>query len=204
MAQMNLFIKIALFSITLFVCCAAAAAQNILVFGDSLSAGYGIAREASWVFLLQQELHQSHTPYEVVNASISGETTSGGLRRIGKALQEYKPKIVIIELGANDGLRGNPIADTAKNLKALIEQSRKANAKVLLVGIQIPPNYGLEYTKQFQDLYPMLAKHYKVSLVPFMLKDISPDQFQADNLHPNAQAQSQILSTIGRVLKPLL
>jgi acyl-CoA thioesterase-1 len=201
---MKYLVKLALLNISLFVICTAAEAQNILVFGDSLSAGYGIAREASWVSLLQQELLQSHSHYEVVNASISGETTSGGLRRIGKALQEHQPKIVIIELGANDGLRGTSLGDTEKNLKAIIEQSRKANAKVVLVGIQIPPNYGLEYAEQFQGLYPMLAKHYKVALVPFMLKGISPDQFQADNLHPNAQAQSQILNNIGQVLKPLL
>jgi acyl-CoA thioesterase-1 len=126
------------------------------------------------------------------------------LRRIGRALQEHQPKIVIIELGANDGLRGSPINDTEHNLKAIIEQSRKANAKVLLLGIQIPPNYGLEYSKQFQALYPTLAKKYKVALVPFMLQGISPDQFLADNLHPNAQAQSRILINVLQGLNPLL
>ncbi len=200
---MKFFLNLLLVYISLFELCSASVAQNILVYGDSLSAGYGIAREASWVSLLQQELRQNNSPYAVINASISGETTSGGLRRIGKALLEHQPKIVIIELGANDGLRGSPIVDTENNLKAIIEQSRKANAKVLLLGIQIPPNYGLEYAKQFQALYPTLAKRYKVALVPFMLKGISPDQFQADNLHPNAQAQSQILINIMQGLKPL-
>jgi acyl-CoA thioesterase-1 len=198
------FLNILLVLISLFECCTASAAQNILVFGDSLSAGYGIPREASWVSLLQQELRQNHAQYEVINASISGETTSGGLRRIGRALQEHQPKIVIIELGANDGLRGSSFNDTEHNLKAIIEQSRKVNAKVLLLGIQIPPNYGLEYSKQFQALYPTLAKKYKVALVPFMLQGISPDQFLADNLHPNAQAQSRILINVLQGLNPLL
>jgi acyl-CoA thioesterase-1 len=197
-------LNIVLVLISLFECCTASAAQNILVFGDSLSAGYGIPREASWVSLLQQELRQNHAQYEVINASISGETTSGGLRRIGRALQEHQPKIVIIELGANDGLRGSSFNDTEHNLKAIIEQSRKVNAKVLLLGIQIPPNYGLEYSKQFQALYPTLAKKYKVALVPFMLQGISPDQFLADNLHPNAQAQSRILINVLQGLNPLL
>ena len=182
----------------------AQAAKNILVFGDSLSAGYGIARNAAWASLLQQELRQRNSPYEVVNASISGETTSGGLRRIGKALQEHHPQIIIIELGANDGLRGATIGDTEKNLSAIIEQSRKINAKVILLGIQIPPNYGLDYAKQFRALYPALAKRYKTALVPFMLEGIPPEQFQADNLHPNAEAQAQILRNVERVLKPLL
>lgn len=189
---------------TLLLPYSALAAKNILVFGDSLSAGYGIARDAAWASLLQQELRQSNSPYEVVNASISGETTSGGLRRIGKALQEHQPKIVIIELGANDGLRGSTIGDTEKNLGAIIEQSRKANAKIVLLGIQIPPNYGLDYAKQFRSLYPMLAKRYKVALVPFMLEGIPAEQFQADNLHPNAKAQAQILRNVERALKPLL
>lgn len=184
--------------------CSAQAAQNILIFGDSLSAGYGIARDAAWASLLQKELRQSNPQYEVVNASISGETTSGGQRRIGKALQQHHPKIVIIELGANDGLRGATIGDTEKNLGSIIEQSRKANAKVLLLGIQIPPNYGLEYAKQFRALYPTLAKRYKAGLVPFMLEGVPPEQFQADNLHPNEQAQRQILQNVQRGLKPLL
>ena len=184
--------------------CSAQAADHILIFGDSLSAGYGVARDAAWASLLQNELAQNHSKFSVVNASISGETTSGGLRRIAKALQEHQPKIVIIELGANDGLRGMPIDETEKNMVAIIEQSRKANAKVLLLGIQIPPNYGLVYAKQFRSLYPLLAKRYKIKFVPFMLDGIPPEQFQADNLHPNAQAQAQILRNVLAALKPML
>ncbi len=182
----------------------ALAAKNILIFGDSLSAGYGIARDDSWVNLLQQELKINHPQYALVNASISGETSSGGLRRISKALQEHQPAIIVIELGANDGLRGSAIAETETNLNQIIRQSQKANAKVLLLGIQIPPNYGLNYVKQFRELYPKLAKQYKVSLLPFMLEGIPPEQFQADNLHPNAAAQAQILRNVLPLLTPLL
>lgn len=182
----------------------AQAAKNILIFGDSLSAGYGIARDVSWAHLLQLELKKNHPQFEVVNASISGETTSGGLRRIGKALQEHHPNVVIVELGANDGLRGTPIGETEKNLSAIIALSRKKNAKVLLLGIQIPPNYGLDYAKQFRMLYPKLAKQFNIALLPFMLEGIPPEQFQADNLHPNADAQAQIMHHILRSLLPLL
>ena len=183
---------------------AALAAQTVLVFGDSLSAGYGIARDDSWVSLLQQSLKKSHPQFSVVNASISGETTSGGVRRIAKALQEHRPAVVILELGANDGLRGTSLDETERNLNQMIQQVRKANAKVVLLGIQIPPNYGLDYAKKFGALYPKMKKKHKVALVPFMLKDIPPEQFQADNLHPNAAAQPQILKNVLPVLIPLL
>lgn len=182
----------------------AQAAKNILIFGDSLSAGYGIARDVSWAHLLQLELKKSHPQFEVVNASISGETTSGGLRRIGRALREHHPDVVIVELGANDGLRGAGIGETEKNLSAIIAQSRKANAKVLLLGIQIPPNYGLDYAKRFRMLYPKLAKQFNIALLPFMLEGIPPEQFQADNLHPNADAQARIMRHILQALLPLL
>jgi acyl-CoA thioesterase-1 len=201
---MRLLLTVITLFISLAVLGTAQAAEHILIFGDSLSAGYGVAHDASWANLLQNELKLNHPQFEVVNASISGETSSGGLRRIGKALQEHHPKIVIVELGANDGLRGSSISDTEKNLSAIIEQSRKANAKVLLLGIQIPPNYGLDYAKQFRTLYPLLSKRYKVALVPFMLAGIPPEQFQADNLHPDAQAQTQILRNVARVLMPML
>ncbi len=179
-------------------------AKNILVFGDSLSAGYGIARDDSWVNLLQQKLKKHPTGYEVVNASISGETTAGGLRRIGKALQQHAPAVVIIELGANDGLRGTTLAETEKNLHEIIAQSRKANAKVLLLGIQLPPNYGMEFTKQFRAIYTKLAQRHKVALLPFMLEGIAPEQFLADNLHPNAAGQPVILRNVLPALLPLL
>ena len=196
-------------SILLCACCllsgvSGAQQQTILVFGDSLSAAYGIPRASGWVNLLQQELQRSHPQYKVVNASISGETVSGGRQRIAPALRQHSPDIVILELGANDGLRGTPIADIENNLSAIIQQSQKGNGKVLLVGIQLPPNYGKNYTDQFKALYSRLAQRHKLELVPFMLKNVQPEQFQADNLHPTAAAQALILQTILDKLKPLL
>ncbi len=154
--------------------------------------------------LLQQELKKSHPQFEVVNASISGETTSGGLRRIGKALQQHRPEIVIVELGANDGLRGATIAETERNLDMIILQIKKTDAKVLLLGMRLPPNYGQDYTRQFHALYPKLAKRYGVVSLPFMLDGIPPEQFQADNLHPTAAAQPLIMRNILHSLMPLL
>jgi acyl-CoA thioesterase-1 len=182
----------------------ALAAKNILVFGDSLSAGYGITRDASWVSLLQKELRQSHPQFEVVNASISGETASGGLRRIGKALQQHRPEVVIIELGANDGLRGTSISETEKNLNRIIKQSHDSGARVLLLGIQLPPNYGPDYTRQFRAIYPRLAKRHNIALVPFLLEGVAPEQFQPDNLHPVAAAQPLLMRNILPSLLPLL
>lgn len=179
-------------------------AQNILVFGDSLSAGYGVPREAAWVSLLQQQLQRSHPQYKVINASISGETTSGGVRRIAAALHQHKPDIVIIELGANDGLRGTPLKVTEKNLDALIRKAKAARSKVLLLGMQLPPNYGIEYTTGFHTLYTKLAQRHHVALVPFMLEGVTAEQFQADNLHPTAEAQPIILQTVLQKLQPLL
>lgn len=190
--------------VALWLPCSAQAAQNILVFGDSLSAGYGIARDASWVSLLQQELQQTHPQYRVVNASISGETASGGRQRIQRALQQHRPAIVILELGANDGLRGANISDIRSNLTAILRQISKANSKVLLLGMQLPPNYGIDYTAKFKALYPQLAQRYHAALVPFLLDGVAPEQFQADNLHPNAEAQPQLLHNVLRKLRPLL
>ena len=180
------------------------AQPTILVFGDSLSAAYGIPREAGWVNLLQQELQHTHPQYRIVNASISGETTTGGRQRIAAALLQYQPAIVILELGANDGLRGMPISDTEANLAELIHKSRQAHAKVLLLGMQLPPNYGLDYTNRFKNMYPKLSQQYHLALVPFFLEGIAPEQYQADNLHPTAQAQPHILQNILQQLKPLL
>ncbi|MBI3902761.1 MAG: arylesterase [Nitrosomonadales bacterium] len=181
-----------------------AAQQTILVFGDSLSAAYGIPRESGWVNLLQQELQRSHPQYRVINASITGETSTGGLRRLPAVLNQHKPGIIIIELGANDGLRGAPVKDIAANISALIEQSHKAGAKVLLLGMQLPPNYGASYTVPFKALYPKLARKYHVTLVPFLLEGITPEQFQADNLHPVAQGQPRIMRNVMQKLQPLL
>jgi acyl-CoA thioesterase-1 len=200
---MKTFLKIVLLFITLALSNSAQAARNILVFGDSLSAGYGIARDVSWVSLLQHELKTSHPQYEVVNASITGETTSGGLRRIGKALQQHRPEIVILELGANDGLRGSTVAETERNLNMIIEQIKKTDAKVLLLGMQLPPNYGPDYIRQFRALYPKLAKRHSIALLPFILEGIPPEQFQADNLHPTAAAQPLIMRNVLRSLTPL-
>jgi len=203
--------KLATFFQSVFLCACCllsgisnAQQQTILVFGDSLSAAYGIPRTSGWVNLLQQELQRSHPQYNVVNASISGETASGGRRRIAQAMRQHSPSIVILELGANDGLRGSPIADIETNLSAIIQQSRKGNRKVLLVGMQLPPNYGKNYTDQFNAIYSRLAQRHHVALVPFMLENVLPEQFQADNLHPTASAQAQILQTILAKLKLLL
>ncbi|MFH2135359.1 MAG: arylesterase [Pseudomonadota bacterium] len=201
---MNLILKVVLLLATLTLSSFAQAANNILVFGDSLSAGYGIAREASWAHLLQQELTADGKPYTVINASISGETTAGGLRRIDRALKEHRPAIVILELGANDGLRGSPLTEMEKNLDTIIRRAKHANAKVLLLGMQLPPNYGPVYTKQFHDIYPRLAIKHRIALLPFMLDGIPAEQFQADNLHPNAVAQSQILGNLRPYLNRLL
>ena len=191
------------------VCClcpatGAAQQQTILVFGDSLSAAYGIPREAGWVSLLQQELQRSHPHYQVVNASISGETTAGGRQRIAAALRKHRPAIVILELGANDGLRGTPVANIEANLKAIIEQSIKARAKFLLLGIQLPPNYGAKYTADFKAIDPKLARQYKSALIPYFLEGLTREQFQPDNLHPAAVAQKKILETVWLKLRPML
>jgi acyl-CoA thioesterase-1 len=180
------------------------AAKNILVFGDSLSAGYGLAIEKSWVYLLQQELQRAQPGFSVVNASISGETTTGGRERVAQALQLFHPAIVVVELGANDGLRGAPIKVIEANLGNIIEKSQRSGAKVLLVGMRLPPNYGGPYTAQFANMYPRVAKKHGILLLPFLLEGVAPDQFQADNLHPAAAAQAQIMRRVLHSLKPLL
>jgi acyl-CoA thioesterase-1 len=189
---------------TLFLPISAHAAKNILVFGDSLSAGYGLALDKSWAHLLQMELKHTRPEYRVVNASISGETTSGGRQRIAGALKQFRPKIVIVELGANDGLRGTSIRDMERNLGYIIEKSRSSGASVLLLGMKLPPNYGEPYITQFANVYPRLAKKYRIRLLPFLLQGVAADQFQADNLHPVAAAQPHILNNVMRELRPLL
>ena len=196
--------KIILLAAALWQPLSAHAAKNILVFGDSLSAAYGIPREAGWVNLLQQELQRNHPQYQLVNTSISGETTTGGRQRLATALRQHRPNIIILELGANDGLRGTNTTDIETNLGAMIEQAKNAQAKVLLVGMKLPPNYGKPYTTQFQNLYPRLAEKHRVKLLPFLLEGIAAEQFQADNLHPTAQAQPRILHNILQGLVPLL
>jgi acyl-CoA thioesterase-1 len=194
----------AILALALWLPLAAHAAKNILVFGDSLSAGYGIATEKSWVYLLQQELVRTQSGFGIVNASISGETTAGGRQRIGQALKQHRPAIVILELGANDGLRGYSTKDMETNLGAIIMRSQRAGAKVLLIGMELPPNYGTAYTREFHDLYPRLAKKYRILLLPFLLEGVGADQFQPDNLHPVAEAQPRIMLNVMQELKHLL
>ncbi len=192
-----------------FVACANqafAGSSKILVYGDSLSASYGVAKEQGWVAFLQKKLITLHYQYDVINASISGETTSGGLTRFANTLAKTKPSIVILELGANDGLRGLPVKDMASNLSNMITQSKKANVKVLLVGMQIPPNYGPKYTQSFRKTYLQLSQQHKVSLVPFMLENIAakPNLIQEDGLHPNAAGQPMMLDNIWPILQLML
>lgn len=197
-------IRIVLLGILLLLPAVSSAQSTILVFGDSLSAGYGIPREAAWPSLLQAELKRTHPHYKVINASISGETSSGGVRRLPVTLKEHRPSLVILELGANDGLRGTKLGLTEKSLNTLIKLSQAAGAKVLLLGMQLPPNYGVAYTKNFKALYPKLAQRHRIELVPFMLEGVEADEFQADNLHPVAEAQSRILENVMQKLKPML
>jgi len=179
----------------------------ILVFGDSISAGYGLARvEQGWVALLQTRLKDQEYGYQVVNASVSGETTAGGLARLPRALMLHQPKIVILELGGNDGLRALPIAQMRANLARMVDLASAAGAKVLLLGMRMPPNYGPDYTEQFRLCYADLARDKKLPLVPFLLNDIalSPDLVQADGIHPNEQGQPKLLANVWPSLLPLL
>jgi acyl-CoA thioesterase-1 len=176
----------------------------ILVMGDSLSAEYGLTRGAGWVKLLEDQLHKEASPWTVFNASISGETSSGGLARLPKLLDQKKPGIVLLELGANDALRGLSAQESEKNLRKMIQLSKNSGAKVLLFGMQIPPNYGQEYTKQFQDLYPKLAHQEQADLLPFFLKNVASDinLFQADRLHPNEKAQAILFKNVWGAMAP--
>lgn len=185
---------------------AATPPRTILVFGDSLSAGYGLGEAAAWPQLLQRKLQQTGYGSAVVNASVSGETTSGGLARLPRALQQHQPQLVILELGANDGLRGLPLATVDSNLGAMIALAQKAGAKVLLLGIQLPPNYGPAYNSRFADLFVQLAKKYRVALVPFLMQGVALQEryMQADGLHPNAAGQPLLLDNIWPQLRPLL
>jgi acyl-CoA thioesterase-1 len=185
---------------------AAAAEPVILVLGDSLSAGYGIALSESWVSRLEQRLRERGLPQRVVNISISGDTTRGGLARLPAALQQHRPAIVILELGANDGLRGLPLKELQDNLSAMIEQCQQAGARVLLTGMRIPPNYGPRYTQKFQATFAELAERYRLALVPFLLEGVAGDPalVQDDGIHPRAEAQERILENVWSVLAPLL
>ena len=178
---------------------------QILVMGDSLSAGYGIDIQQGWVNLLEQELTKNYA-IQIINASVSGETSSGGNTRLPALLAEHKPDIVILELGGNDGLRGQPLKLLEKNLQAMIDASRKIDAKVLLAGMQIPPNYGARYSNQFKALYPKLAEQNQLGLIPFLLEGIGGDEtlMQRDRIHPTAEAQPIIVNNVLPELKKLL
>jgi len=191
----------------LFAACSLAhAAPAILVFGDSLSAAYGIPRESGWVALLGGRLKQRHANYTVVNASVSGETTAGGAGRIGEALAQARPAIVIVELGANDGLRGLPVAEMKANLGAIVRACKRSGARVLVVGMRLPPNYGPQYTQAFHRAFAEVARAEQVSLVPFLLEGLDDrrELFQQDDLHPVAQAQGVLLDNVWRKLQPML
>lgn len=185
---------------------AAQAAGNILVVGDSLSAGYGLGRGQSWPALLQQRLQEERLDYSVVNASISGDTTSGGRSRIRTALAQSRPAIVVIALGGNDGLRGLPVAAMRDNLKAMIRAGQEFRARVVLVGMKLPPNYGADYTNAFEQTYADLARAHRTALVPFLLAGVGEKRelFQADGIHPTAEAQPILLDNVWQVLRPLL
>ena len=181
-------------------------AKTVLVMGDSLSAGFGIAASQSWVSLTGVRMAKTNPDWRVVNASISGETTSGGAARIDAELKRLRPQIVVIALGANDGLRGLPLAQTKANLDRMIQASQAAKARVLLVGMHMPPNYGRDYTQGFAANYTALAKQHAVPLVPFLLEPIMADRanFQDDNLHPVASAQPAIRDHVWKALAPML
>lgn len=183
-----------------------AASRRILVLGDSLSAEYGLPRGTGWVPALSRRLRERGSDYSVSNASISGDTTSGGRARLPALLNREKPALVILELGGNDALRGLPLDQTRANLAAMIEASRRAGARVLLVGMQIPPNYGPRYANDFSALYPSLAGQYGIKLVPFLLEGMADDMrmFQADRIHPTVAAQPRLLDNVWTVLAPML
>jgi len=176
------------------------------VFGDSLSAAYGIAEKRGWVALLGERLKRERIDYSVVNASISGETTSGGRARMAKALAQHKPAVLVLELGANDGLRGLPVAEMRGNLESMIRQAQGAGARVLLVGMRVPPNYGPDYAREFDAAFALLAQRYKTALVPFLFEGMAENlsQFQPDRIHPTEAAQPLLLENVWKGLKPLL
>lgn len=196
----RLLILLALFSPAAF------AADTILVFGDSLSAGFGLQVEQSWPSLLARRLQDEKLPYAVANASISGETTAGGKSRLPEALRRFRPAIVVFELGANDGLRGLPVEQMRANLLAMVRAAQEQDARVLLVGIRLPPNYGPDYTARFDAAYRDIARQRKTAYLPFLLEPIAQDvaAFQPDGLHPVAAAQPKILDHVWKTLRPLL
>lgn len=204
--QTGLWRYVACMIMMLFATSAYSAPKNIVVLGDSLSAEYGLTRGTGWVALLEKRLAEQKIDATIMNASISGETTSGGKARLASLLARHKPDIVIIELGANDALRGLQLSATKANLQDMIKSVQDTKAKVLLVGMQIPPNYGRDYTQQFAAMFGALAKTNKTAFVPFLLDKVADkmDLFQSDRIHPNEQAHPTILNNVWPHLKPLL
>ena len=181
------------------------AAPTILVYGDSLSSAYGIPQNSGWVALLGERLKQRKSNYTVANASISGETSAGGAARIGKTLAASKPAIVIVQLGANDGLRGLPVAQMKANLAAIVQAAKHEGARVVLVGMQLPPNYGVPYVNDFRAAYRDVARDERVAFVPFLLEGLDKRElFQADNVHPTAEAQPILLENVWRKLATMV
>lgn len=207
MRKMKIYLFLLLTIVTSLACAqnTTSGATKILVMGDSLSAGYGIDIQQGWVSLLEQELMKNHSIH-IINASVSGETSSGGNTRLPALLSEHKPDIVILELGGNDGLRGQPLKLLEKNLQTMIDASHKANAKVLLAGMQIPPNYGARYSNQFKELYGKLAQQNNLGLIPFLLEGIGGNEtlVQRDGIHPTAEAQPTIVKNVLPELEKLL
>lgn len=194
------------FVLTTFAAAAHSASKTVLVLGDSLSAEYGLARGTGWVALLEQRLQQKNIPANVINASISGETTSGGKARLESLLKKHRPEIVIIELGGNDALRGLALSASEKNFREMIQLCYASKAKVLLVGMQIPPNYGRDYTEQFFSIYARVAKDTRSDLVPFFMEGVAnkPELFQADRIHLLATAHPALLNNVWPHLQNLL
>src|SRR5215510_2467062 len=182
------------------------APPTILVFGDSISAAYGIRVEEGWVALLQKRLAKQGYGYRVVNASVSGETTGGGAARLTRALEVQKPAIVILELGGNDGLRGLPLVEVRKNLEIMADQTNAAGARLVVLGMRIPPNYGPQYTERFQALFSDVAQRYRLPYVPFLLEGVAFNAklMQHDGIHPTAEAQTRLLDAVWVALEPLL
>jgi len=193
-------------ALALMTTCTYSASKTVLVLGDSLSAEYGLPRGTGWVALMEKRLDKEKFDAKVVNASISGETTSGGKTRLPALLDQHRPSIVIIELGGNDGLRGLPLTTTENNLRAMVASSQAVKAKVLLVGMQLPPNYGRDYASRFSSIYTHVAQDNKTVLVPFLLDGVADKEqlFQPDRIHPTAAAQPTMLDNVWGRLKPLL
>jgi len=180
--------------------------RTVLVVGDSLSAEYGIKRGTGWVPLLSARISEQYPKFQVVNASISGDTTSGGVARLPALLRQHAPAVVVLELGANDALRGLPLNMTEQNLRTMAQAARKADADVLIVGMQIPPNYGRDYAERFAAVFSNVAKNENARLVPFLMEGIATNRamFQADGIHPNEDAQPQLLDNVWPALRPML